>query len=209
MLYVGRAEKRKGLPYLLRAFRMLHARIPATRLIVVGPDSRRLRRYRATIGQEAGPSIVFVDGVSNVDLPRYHRSAHIFCSPATGNESQGYVLLEAMSAALPVVASNIEGYASVLSHGVEGLLVPPKDSSALADVLTALARDPGARQRLGRAGQLRAEEYSWPRVTQQFISYYDRLRTERALTTGRVAAAGTVTADMDARAEGRWMQWRA
>ena len=181
VLYVGRAEKRKGLPYLIRAFRMLHARMPNTRLIVVGPDSRRLRRYRDTIGREVGPSIVFVDGVSNAELPRYHRSAHIFCSPATGHESQGYVLLEAMAAGLPVVASNVEGYASVLTHEVEGLLVPPKDSPALADALTTLTRDAGARARLGTAGRIRAEDYSWPRVTQQLLSYYERLRDARVL----------------------------
>ena len=184
VLYVGRAEKRKGLPYLIRAFRMLHARMPNTRLIVVGPDSRRLRRYQASIGREMRPSIVFVDGVSNADLPRYHRSAQIFCSPATGHESQGYVLLEAMAAGLPVVASNIEGYASVLTHEVEGLLVPPQDSLALADALTTLARDAGARARIGMAGRIRAEGYSWSRVTQQLLSYYERLRDARALALG-------------------------
>jgi phosphatidylinositol alpha-mannosyltransferase len=180
ILYVGRAEKRKGLPYLIRAFGIVNARMPGARLIVVGPDSRRWRRYRHSVIASGRRGIVFVDGVSDAVLPRFHRTAQIFCSPATGHESQGYVLLEAMAAGLPVVASNIDGYASVLTDGVEGSLVPPRDVFALADALTALANDGAARARLGAAGRRRAEHYSWPRVTRQLLAYYDRLRDARA-----------------------------
>jgi phosphatidylinositol alpha-mannosyltransferase len=114
--------------------------------------------------------------VSNADLPRYHRSADVFCSPATGHESQGIVLLEAMAARLPVVASNIDGYASVLTDGVEGRLVPPQDVIALADALTALVRNPAQRARMAAAGRQRAEHYSWPRITSRLLAYYERLR---------------------------------
>jgi phosphatidylinositol alpha-mannosyltransferase len=179
ILYVGRAEKRKGLPYLLRAFAMVNARDGNTRLVVVGPDSRGWRRYRESIERAGRRNVVFASGVTDADLPRYHRSAHLFCSPATGHESQGYVLLEAMAAGLPVVASNIEGYASVLTHGVEGVLVPPRDSLALADALTRLARDGDARAALGAAGRRRVEDFSWPRIARRVLSYYERLRYER------------------------------
>lgn len=177
ILYVGRAEKRKGLPYLIRAFGIVNARDPHTRLIVVGPDSRRWQRYRAS-ADGLRRNLVFRDNVSNDELPRYHRTADIFCSPATGHESQGIVLLEAMAARLPVVASNIDGYASVLTNGVEGRLVPPQDVFALADALTALVRDPAQRARMAAAGRLRAEHYSWPRITARLLAYYERLRGE-------------------------------
>ncbi|MBM4416594.1 MAG: glycosyltransferase family 4 protein, partial [Chloroflexi bacterium] len=149
ILYVGRAEKRKGLPYLLRAFRMVNARMGNTRLVIVGPDSRRWRLYRDSVERAGRRNVLFAPSVSDGELPRYHCSAHIFCSPATGHESQGYVLLEAMAAGLPIVASNIDGYASVLTEGVEGLLVPPRDPHALADALTLLARDGDRRAALG------------------------------------------------------------
>ncbi len=181
ILYVGRAEKRKGLPYLIRAFGTVNARDPNTRLVVVSRDSRRLRRYRGSIEGSGRRGIVFADHVSNEELPRYHRSAHIFCSPATGNESFGYVVVEGMAAGLPVVASNIEGYASVMTHEVEGLLVPPRDTFALADAISGLVRDARTREMLGAAGRKRAEEFSWPRVTQQVLSYYERLRYARGL----------------------------
>lgn len=179
ILYVGRAEKRKGLPYLLRAFRMVNARMGNTRLVIVGPDSRRWRLYRDSVERAGRRNVLFAPSVSDGELPRYHCSAHIFCSPATGHESQGYVLLEAMAAGLPIVASNIDGYASVLTEGVEGLLVPPRDPHALADALTLLARDGDRRAALGAAGRARVEDYSWPRITRRLISYYERLRYER------------------------------
>lgn len=175
ILYVGRAEKRKGLAYLIRAFGVVNARDPNTRLIIVGPDSRTRRRYEASIRQSGQRNVHFVVGPSNEELPRYHRTADIFCTPALGHESQGYVILEAMAAGIPVVASNIEGYASVVTHGVDGLLVRPKDTLGLADTLTELVRNEAKRRSLAAVGRIRVEDYSWPRVTQQVLSYYERL----------------------------------
>jgi phosphatidyl-myo-inositol alpha-mannosyltransferase len=190
ILYVGRADKRKGLGVLIRAFGILNARHPDTRLVVVGPDSRSRRRFEASVRNTGRRSIVFVqadsDGVPYDDLPRYYRSATILCSPAIGHESQGYVLLEAMAAGVPVVASNIEGYASVITHGADGILVRPNDSGALADALTQLVRDPNLRRELAIQGRARVEEYGWPRVTQQVLSYYERLLdTRQGVTRSR------------------------
>ena len=196
ILYVGRAEKRKGLGVLIRAFGIVNARNPETRLIIVGPDSRSRRRFENSVRSTGRRNIVFIDGgadgVPYEELPRYHRAADIFCSPATGHESQGYVLLEAMASGLPVVASNIDGYASVITHGADGLLVRPNDVYDLADTLTALVRDPDRRATLAAAGRQRVEEYGWPRVTQQVLSYYERLLdtrrgVERARQRGLVA----------------------
>jgi phosphatidylinositol alpha-mannosyltransferase len=137
------------------------------------------------------PGIVFIDDVSDEELARYYRTAQVFCSPATGNESQGYVLLEAMAASVPVVASNIDGYASVITHGVEGSLVRPKDEQQLADALTSLVRNADARAAFAAAGRRRVEDYSWPHVTQRLLSYYERLVYDRAthLRSLRPAAA--------------------
>jgi phosphatidylinositol alpha-mannosyltransferase len=185
ILYVGRAEKRKGLSYLIRAFGMVNARDPLTRLIVVGPSARAVRRYERSVERMGRRGVHFVGRVSDQKLVSYYRSADILCSPAVGHESQGYVLLEAMAAGAPVVASNIEGYASVVTHRVDGLLTRPKDSFALADALTTLVRDPRARERLAAAGQRRVEAYSWPYVTEQLLAYYERLRDSRGMPKPR------------------------
>lgn len=183
ILYVGRAEKRKGLGVLIRAFGMVNARDPDTRLIVVGPDSRSRRRFENSVASDGRRGIIFVHGGENgvpyEELPRYHQTADIFCSPATGHESQGYVLLEAMAAGIPVVASNIDGYASVITHGADGVLVRPKDPYDLAAALTELVRNPERRAALAAEGRAHVEEYGWPRITQQVLSYYERLLDTR------------------------------
>ena len=196
ILYTGRAEKRKGLAVLIRAFGLVNARDPETRLIIVGPDSRARRRYEAWVQRSGRRGIVFVPEQPYSELVRFHRASQVFCSPALGHESQGYVLLEALAAGLPVVASNIDGYASVITHGVDGLLVRPNDAMALADALTGLLNDPARGAALAAAGRLKVEIYSWPRVTQQVLSYYERLRDQQETVEAsrRLALRNTLAA---------------
>ena len=94
---------------------------PNFRLIVVGPGTRLRPGYQEQAKELNLDDMVFTDFVSNSELPEYYRTADIFCAPATGGESFGIVLLEAMACGKPVIASNIEGYASVLTHNEEGL----------------------------------------------------------------------------------------
>lgn len=181
LLFVGRPEKRKGLKYALRAFRRIHEADPHSRLIVVGGGS--FKRYERIV--EPGENVVFRSNVPYAELPRYHRSAHVFCSPATGNESQGIALMEAMAARLPVVASNIEGFAGVITNEVNGLLVPPKDDVALANAVLRLRDDPNLHEKLAGQGQAQAAHYSWENVARRVMAYYERLLHER----GHIAAS--------------------
>jgi phosphatidylinositol alpha-mannosyltransferase len=188
VLFVGRLEKRKGLRYLLRAFAGLKARLPETRLVVVGAYNESQRRgYERWVRETGLEDVVFAGYASLEELPRYHASSHIFCAPNTGNESQGIILLEAMAAGLPVVASNIEGFAAVLTEGVEGALVRPKDSEALAGALYKLAADPDLRAAMSERGRERAQHFSWDRVSRRVLSYYERLQYERRLAGGGLA----------------------
>ncbi len=188
VLFVGRLEKRKGLRYLLRAFERVKAERPDTRLIVVGGYDRRQRRgYERWVRAAGVEDVVFAGYASLEELPRFHNSAHIFCAPNTGNESQGIILLEAMAAGCPVVASNIDGFAAVVTHGVEGLLVRPKDSDALADALLALAGDEALRAEMSGRVRERAQDFSWERVSQRVLSYYERLLYEKAAAAGQAS----------------------
>jgi phosphatidylinositol alpha-mannosyltransferase len=180
VLFVGRMEKRKGLKYLLRAFIAVKSEMPNARLIVVGTGKLQAG-YERRMQQAGVEDVVFTGYVPDEELPRYYASADVFCAPNTGNESQGYVLLEAMAAGKPVVASNIEGFAGVITHGVEGLLVLPKDADALALALVHLLADGELRARMGRHARARAEEFGWDRVAQRVLSYYERLLYERQL----------------------------
>ncbi len=177
ILFVGRPEKRKGLRYLLRAYLRVREQIPNTRLIVVGAgDFSRYERIMAPF-----PDVVFRANVPYGDLPRYHRSSTVFCCPNTGNESQGYVLLEALASGDAVVASNIEGFAGVMTHEKEGLLVRPKDPDALAQAIVRLIRNPRERAEFGAKGRALAEHYSWDNVAHRVMSYYERLLYQRNL----------------------------
>jgi phosphatidylinositol alpha-mannosyltransferase len=180
VLFVGRPEKRKGLKYLIRAFVGVQREIPESRLIVVGAGD--FGRYEQAVRNAKLRDVVFRSNVPFDELPRYHHTAHVFCAPNTGFESMGIVLLEAMAAGLPIVASNIDGFAGVVTHGVEGQLVRPEDPQALADALVDLLRDPGRSAAMGRHGRERAQYFSWDRVSQQVLSYYERLIYERQMS---------------------------
>jgi phosphatidylinositol alpha-mannosyltransferase len=175
ILFLGRFEERKGLIHLLKAYHRLRKRHVDARLLVVGtgPKSREYRRF---VGLRGIRDVEWLGRVSDDDKARYFASADIFCSPATGQESFGIVLLEAMAAGIPIVASDIHGYKNVMQRGVQGLLVEPRNPRALAAALYKLAGDPDLRHRMGEEGRARAPEYSWDRVTERIVDYYHEVR---------------------------------
>jgi len=172
ILFVGRLEKRKGLKHLLLASGIVKRQFPDFRVIVVGPGTRLRPGYEELIRELNLDNVVFTSFVSDIELPQYYRSADIFCAPATGGESFGIVLLEAMACGKPVVASNIDGYASVLKHDEEGLLVPVGDEEALAQALLSLLNNPALREQMGNKGKIKAERFSWANVSNQVMDLY-------------------------------------
>ena len=177
ILFVGRMEKRKGLKYLLMAYARLKWQIPNLRLLVVGPGTPDKDSFRV-LGEHSLRDVEFVGGVSQEDLLRYYKTADIFCSPATGKESFGIVLLEAMASATPIVASRLEGFATVMEDGMQGLMATPKDDKALAEALRQLVQDPTMRSAMGAFGERRAYEFRWERVATQVLEYYEDVRAE-------------------------------
>lgn len=173
ILFVGRQEKRKGLPYLLEAYRKLKPEMPDTRLIIVGPDGGIRAACIRYIEQHRLQDVHFVGQVPYEDLPRYYRSADVFCAPNTGYESFGIVLLEAMAASAPIVASDILGFRGVLTHGKQGLLVPPKDSDALAGAIKTVLSNADMRESMSKAGPEHARKYSWDEISARVLSYYE------------------------------------
>jgi len=153
--------------------------MPGARLIVVGAyDPEEVEEHQRT-AEEEQLDVYFVGRVSDEDLARYYHTADVVCFPSTGSESFGIVLLEAMAAGRPVVASNIAGYREVMRHGIEGLLVPPRSDEALAAALIRLLQDEPLRRRLGDAGRARAQRYAWDRLAPEILDFYYELRARR------------------------------
>ena len=180
VLFVGRLEPRKGLAYLVRAFLRLKPTHPRLRLLVVGRDHKRQQeKTMAMVPPRLRPDVVFVGSVPQADLPSYYASADLFCAPSLGGESFGYVLVEAMAMGLPVVCSDIGGYRDLVRDDHEGLLVPPRDSEALARALGSLLDNPARRAALAEVAKASAERYAWPVVAKDVAAVYEEAARQR------------------------------
>ena len=198
VLFVGRLEKRKGLKYLLRAWAHVRRQLKDARLVVVG-DGRPRRAFERYAASRGWSEVSFEGYVSDAELVHYFQSCDVFCAPSTGQESFGIVLLEAMAAARPIVASRIPGYDEVVEDGVEGILVPPKDDEELARALVRLLTDRALGRRLGMTGQRKARGYRWDSVAAQVLEFYDEVLAgrDRAPQGGRVRFARVRRAAVD------------
>ena len=163
--------------------------------------ARRSARPAATSRPVACSGVEFLGRVSDDEKAQLFRTADVYVSPATGRESFGIVLLEAMAAGAPIVASDIHGYKGVVRRDREALLVPPREPKAIAGSIARLLREPETAAAMSVAGIARAEEFSWPRVTAKVEDYYGFAdppprgvgSPARALHGGRAAVATTGT----------------
>jgi phosphatidylinositol alpha-mannosyltransferase len=180
LLFVGRLDPRKGVRVLLDAMpEVVELTQGRARLLIVG-DSYLRSRFEASVPARLRPYVHFEGHVSSQDLPRWYATGDVFVSPALGHESFGIVLVEAMATGRAVVASDIPGYRSVVQPGVNGVVVPPGDTGALARALAALVDDPERRNALAQRGRARALEFAWPRVTDQIEAVYRQVLGRRA-----------------------------
>jgi phosphatidylinositol alpha-mannosyltransferase len=190
ILFVGRFEEhRKGLKWILQALSYVEPYFPDLRLVVAGsgdPETmsdwlplRDYTRPHRTIYRSAGSAleIEFTGFVPAEDLPSYYQSCDVYCAPSTGGESFGIVLLEAMAAGTPVLASHIPGYAAVLTHGREGFLTDPKSPPSIAAGLIRLLSDPTLRAQMSEAGRRTARNYDWPIIAGRVAAYYEQIRS--------------------------------
>jgi phosphatidylinositol alpha-mannosyltransferase len=180
IVFVGRMESRKGVNYLIEAYGLLKREFPKTRLILVGPGVRLRHKYEKMVKADGLKDVVFTGPVSYDELPRYYQTADIFCAPATGRESFGIVLLEAMALGKPVVATRIEGYSAVITDEQEGLMVPPRDAKSLAQALKRLILDESLRRALGAKGLVTVRRYDWTIVASQVLEYYENILSAEA-----------------------------
>jgi phosphatidylinositol alpha-mannosyltransferase len=172
LLYVGRLTKRKGIRYLLEAIQKLEDTQADFRLVIVGsgPWQNKLEQLVKKFNLK---NVVWEGCVSNHALPAYFASADIFCAPAVRGESFGIILLEAMAAGLPIVASSNAGYKEILKpQPFAEYLVKPEDSQGFYECLHRLMHNPQKRNQLSELARSEAQKYSWDRIGEKIIAFY-------------------------------------
>jgi phosphatidylinositol alpha-mannosyltransferase len=169
ILFVGRIEPRKGLQFLVDALPDIKRNFPEVRLTVVGGGYKEMR---LSIPEEIKDSVEFLGFVPPSDLPQIFSRASVFVSPAITGESFGIVLLEAMAAETPVIASDIPGYRCVVRDGENGLLVPPRNSGEIARNVISLLEDKALRKSLVNGGLATVRKYSWDIIAKNVVDFY-------------------------------------
>jgi len=174
ILFLGRLDPRKGLNHLLTAYPLIKKKIPEAILIVVG-SGPSIERYKNSIPAKLRDSVYFEGRVSADLVPRYYATCDVYVSPATGGETFGIVLTEAMATGKPVVASNIPGYNDVIQDRVNGLLFDYKNPEDIADKVIQTLENKKLRNTLITNGRNFALGISWNNIAKKVLDYYEEL----------------------------------
>ena len=181
ILFLGRIEKRKGLIYLLKAFKILNKKFSSLRLIIVGEGPLKIY-CRKWAEKNKLKNVIFEKVIAQKEVPSYYKTADIYCSPAIFGESFGIVLIEAMAVGTPVVAFANKGYKGVLEKGKgERFLVKPRDYKTLAKKLELLIKSEKLRKKMGKWGIKEVQKYSWPKIADQVLAFYELCRKEKGV----------------------------
>lgn len=195
--FIGRIdESRKGLPVLMRALPEILRRRPQTRLLVAGRGDEQ--EAVADLPPQLRERVEFLGMVSDEDKARLLRSVDVYVAPNLGGESFGIILVEAMSAGAPVLASDLDAFAQVLDGGRAGALFPNEDAEALAEIAVGLLEDPTRREELRELAAQHVRRFDWSTVASDILAVYE------TVTEG----ASTVAADERPRSLG-WLRPRA
>ncbi len=171
--YLGRLdEPRKGLPVLLGAVGRVLDEVPGARFLVAGRGETGQDQAQEVLGARAA-SVEFLGGLSDEDKARLLSSVDVYCAPQTGGESFGIVLVEAMSAGTPVVASDLGAFARVLDDGSAGVLFRTGDSVDLADTLLRVLGDAELRRTVADHARQVVRRYDWSTVSDQVLTVYE------------------------------------
>jgi glycosyltransferase-like protein len=178
-LAVGGIEPRKGSIHLLRALASLGGE--AVLVVAGGHSFQDYAAYREaalaslpSLGLSLGTDVVLAGTLSESELGAWYRSADALAFPSI-KEGWGLAVLEAMSAALPVIATDIPVFREYLNDGVDALLVPPGDEAALAVAMRSLMSSPGLRGRLVESGLQTAARYTWEASARAHVQIYEEL----------------------------------
>jgi glycosyltransferase involved in cell wall biosynthesis len=179
ILFVGRHVERKGVNILIEAFDIIHKMIPHN-LIIVGDGPERPAWENLSSRLQLGTRVKFTGWISDVKLIEQYQRCSFFVLPAIydkhgDTEGLGVVMIEAMSFAKPVIASNVGGITDVVQHDVNGLLVPPGDTKELAAAIKKLAQQKALRTKMGKKAKKSIDEkFNWHTIVNNLMLLYKK-----------------------------------
>jgi phosphatidylinositol alpha-mannosyltransferase len=171
IFFLGRHEERKGLGILLEALRRTDLDVTCW-IAGNGPDTNRLR-----IDYGDDDRLEWLGRIDDAEKFACLRGASVFCAPSLHGESFGVVLVEAMAAGTPVVASALDGYRNVATDGTDAVLVPPGDPDALGAALRRVLSDRVLSAALVENGLRRADHFAMSLLAAEYVAIYRSLAT--------------------------------
>lgn len=174
LFYIGLLIKRKGVDSLIKAVSIARRKLPDIRLGIAGSGSQEDQLKTLVKELNLGDNIEFLGFLDEGKKYRYIASADIVVIPSLW-EPFGIVLLESMACAKPVIASNIAGIPSIVADGKTGLLCEPGNVEDLAEKILMLVEDRPLREKMGKAGQERAKEFTWDKIAKRTVELYKRI----------------------------------
>ncbi|GHJ38860.1 glycosyltransferase family 4 protein [Streptomyces sp. TS71-3] len=187
--FIGRIdEPRKGLHVLMRALPKILAERPGVRVLVAGRGDRK--EALQSLPGDMHARVEFLGMVSDEDKARFLRSVDLYVAPNTGGESFGIILVEAMSAGAPVLASDLDAFAQVLDHGAAGELFANEDADALAAAAVRLLGDDARRAELRSHGSAHVRRFDWSTVGADILAVYETVTDGAASVAADERATG-------------------
>ena len=184
VLFVGRLEERKGIEHLVKAVPEIVQQYGNVRFVIIGDDTNNGKGQKSMLAQlkadikanDCGKHFIFIPRVPLEDLPAYYRSADICVVPSLYDNSP-YTCLEAMSCGKPVVGTSAGGTAEYVVNGESGIIVPPKDSSALASAIVTLLKDSELRRAMGASARKRSvDKFQRSEIARQTVLLYEQAK---------------------------------
>jgi len=178
ILFVGRLRPEKAVEYLIEAMNVIGQECPMARLLIVGDGKERQNLESLVTKLDLGKGINFVGEVPHEEVPVYMAASDVF---VLSSLSEGFpsVLLEAMAAGLPVVATNVKGLSEIIEEGENGFLVEPRDPEGIAEKVLQFLGDDDLRQRISRNNKKKVREYSWEGVIDRIEEVYASLNASQ------------------------------
>jgi glycosyltransferase involved in cell wall biosynthesis len=177
LLFVGRLIDIKGIQYLILAIPLINRRFPNIKLLIIGSGSQKEKLIRKVAELGLDRNISFIGQIQPNKLPGYYAAADIVVFPSITDdygftEGLPVVVLEALAAGRPIVASRIPGVCEIIEDGINGLLVDEKSPEQIADAVIRLIDDKTLYNQIRQQAQKSAEKYNWKHVSKQYLDLY-------------------------------------